>query len=340
MPFPECSSKPKLRLYSQKGNSMKHRVVPKLFFLGLISAAFCAAAQPSSSPVRLVVPLAAGGPSDQAARLIAHALSKSLGQDVIVDNKVGAAGAVGAQSVAASPADGHTLLFAPSGMTGLPVLMKNAPFASLTEFTPIGSVGGNQVCLFVHTGLAAKSAQEFVAYAKANPGKLSYGSSSAGEYLATAQLIQATGIQMERIPYKGSAQMMPDLLEGRIQVAFTPAAAGAPHVKTGRLKLLTCNVKERLPALPDTPTLQEAGVPDIGWHALHMVLAPAHLPKDISARLSTALRMAANDLGVRSEFEKLLIPVETLTPEQTTVAIRESERIWAKFVREAGIAPE
>jgi tripartite-type tricarboxylate transporter receptor subunit TctC len=188
--------------------------------------------------------------------------------------------------------------------------------------------------------LTAKTAQEFVAYAKANPGKLSYGSSSAGEYLATAQLIQATGIQMERIPYKGSAQMMPDLLEGRIQVAFTPAAAGAPHVKTGRLRLLTCNVKERLPALPDAPTLQEAGVPDIGWHALHMVLAPAHLPKDISVRLSTALRMAANDPGVRSEFEKLLIPVETLTPEQTTVAIRESERIWAKFVREAGIAPE
>jgi tripartite-type tricarboxylate transporter receptor subunit TctC len=318
---------------------MKHRLAASLVLLGIMSGAINAVAQPAA-PVRLVVPLAAGGPTDQAARLIAHALSKTLGQEVIVENRVGASGAIGAQSVAASAADGHSLLFAPSGMTGLPVLLKNSPFASLTEFTPIGSVGGNQVCLFVNPLLAAKTAQEFVAYAKANPDKLSYATSSAGEYLATAQLIQATGIQMVRIPYKGSAQMLPDLLEGRVQVAFIPAGAGAPHLKSGRLSVLACNVSQRLPALPEAPTLQEAGVPDIGWHGLHMVLAPAHTPPAIVARLVSALRVAGNDPGVRSEFEKLLIPVETLSPEQTTVAIRDSERIWAKFVREAGISPE
>jgi tripartite-type tricarboxylate transporter receptor subunit TctC len=297
-------------------------------------------AQTSSAPVRLVVPLAAGGPSDQAARVIAHALSKALGQSVIVENKVGASGAIAAQSVAAAPADGHTLLFAPSGMTGLPVLMKTPPFGSLAEFTPIGSVGGNQVCLFVNPSLPAKSAKEFLAYAKANPDKLSYATSSPGEYLATAQLIQATGIQMTRIPYKGSAQMLPDLLAGRVQVAFIPAGAGAPHIKAGRLRVLACNVKQRLPALPEVPTLLEAGVPDIGWHALHLVLAPPKLPKDLSTRLTAALHATGNDPEVRAEFEKLLIPVESLTPEQTTESIRDSEHIWAKFVREASIAPE
>jgi tripartite-type tricarboxylate transporter receptor subunit TctC len=297
-------------------------------------------AQSSGAPVRLVVPLAAGGPTDQAARMIAHALTKSLGQDVIVENKVGASGAVAAQAVANAPADGHTLLFAPSGMTGLPVLMKTPPFGSLAEFTPIGSVGGNQVCLFVNSNLPAKSAKDFVAYAKANPDKLSYATSSPGEYLATAQLIQATGIQMVRVPYKGSAQMLPDLLEGRVQVAFIPAGAGAPHLKTGRLMVLACNVKQRLPGLPEVPTLLEAGVPDIGWHALHMVLAPPKLTNKLATRLTAALNNAANDPGVRAEFEKLLIPVESLTPEQTIQSIRDSEHIWAKFVREAGIAPE
>jgi tripartite-type tricarboxylate transporter receptor subunit TctC len=319
---------------------MSQHFIARLMALCLTVTSFSAIAQSSSAPIRLVVPLAAGGPSDQAGRLIAHALSKVLGQDVMVDNRVGAGGAVGAQVVAAAAADGHTLLFAPSGMTGLPVLMKNAPFSSLNEFTPIGAVGGNQVCLFVHPGLTVNTAQEFVAHAKANPGKLSYGSSSAGEYMATAQLIQATGIQMERIPYKGSAQMMPDLLSGRIQVAFTPAAAGAPHVKSGKLKLLACNVRQRLPAWPEAPTLQEAGVPDIGWHSLHLVLAPARLPTAVRARLVSALRNAANDVEVRGEFERLLMPVETLTPEQTTASIRDSERIWAKFVRDAGISPE
>jgi tripartite-type tricarboxylate transporter receptor subunit TctC len=319
---------------------MKVGFFAKLVALGFVAAFICSVARSAAPPIRLVVPLAAGGPSDQAARVIAQALSKVLGQDVIVDNKAGAGGALGAQWVISTPPDGRTLLFAPSGMTGLPVLMKTPPFASLANFTPIGSVGGNQVCLFVHPGLAVKNAREFVAYAKANPGKLSYGSSSAGEYLATAQLIQAAGIQMERIPYKGSAQMMPDLLEGRIQVAFTPAAAGASQAKSGRLKLLACNVKARLPALPEVPTLLEAGVPDIGWHGLHMVLAPPHMPKELAGRLSAALRQAANDPDVRGEFDKLMIPVETLTPEQTSAAIRDSERIWAKFVLEAGISPE
>ena len=319
---------------------MKQALLVTWTLAGLLTLASPVTTQSSTLPIRLMVPLAAGGPSDQAARLLAKQLSKALGQDVIVENKPGANGALGAQAMATSPADGHTLLFAPSGMAGLPVLMKSPPYASLTDFVPLGAVGGNQICLFVYPGLPVKTAQEFVAHAQANPNKLSYGTSSLGEYLATAQLMQVTGIQMVRIPYRGSAAMLPDLMEGRVQVGFMPAGSGAAHAKTGRLKLLGCNVPHRLPGLPEAPTLAESGVPAIGSRSYHLILAPARLSPEMVVRLTMAIRRAASEPELRSEFERLLIPVETLTPDQATEAIREGERIWAQFVRDAGIAPE
>jgi tripartite-type tricarboxylate transporter receptor subunit TctC len=267
-------------------------------------------------------------------------MTRQLGQDVFVENKPGANGAIGAQALAASPADGHTLMLALGGMIGLPVLMKSPPYSTLTEFTPIGAIGGNQICLFVHSGLPVKTTQDLVAYAKTNPDKLSYGTSVPTEYLAAAQLIQFTGVRMTRIPYRGSAAMLPDFLEGRVQVGFMPPATGMTHVKSGRLKLLGCNVQQRLAGLPDVPTLAEAGIPAIGARAHHLLLAPAKLPADQVTRIGEAMRRAAVDPEVRAEFDRLLIPVEALTPEQTTEAIREGERTWARFVRDAGIAPE
>jgi tripartite-type tricarboxylate transporter receptor subunit TctC len=319
---------------------MKPTLLAALAFLMLLTQPLPAIAQAAGGTVRLVVPLAPGGPSDQAARLLANAMGKVLGQDVIVENKPGALGAVGAQMVAALPADGRTLLFAPSGMIGLPVLLKNPPFASMSELTSIGSVGGNQICLFVHPSLPVNSVREFVAHAKANPDKLSYGSSSAGEYLISSQFLQTTNTQMVRIPYKGSAQMMPDFLEGRVQVAFIPAGAGAPHAKSGRAKLLACNATQRLPGLMEVPTLAEAGIPNIGWHTVHLILAPARMPGELSTRLAAAVRQAANDPNVRAEYERMYIPIDILTPEQTSDTIKKSEVIWTKFVREANIAPE
>ena len=316
-----------------------HTLAP-LVLLALAGLPLVGTAQPAGGTVRLVVPLAPAGPSDQAARLIANAMSKALGQEVVVDNKPGALGAIGAQAVAMTPADGRTLLFAPSGMVGLPMLMKNPSFASLSEFTPIGAVGGNQICLFVSSGVPASTIKEFVAHAKANPDKLSYGSSSPGEYLISSQFLQATGVRMERIPYKGSAQMMPDFLEGRVQVAFIPAGAGAPHLKTGRAKLLACSAAQRLPGLPDVPTMAESGVPNVGWHTVHLILAPARMPAELTARLAAAMREAAHDPKVRAEFERMLIPVEALTPAQAADNIRAGEVMWAKFVRDVGLIPE
>lgn len=306
----------------------------------IVFASFTAEAQTPNAVVRLIVPLAAGGPSDQAARLLAKAMSKTLGQEVIVENKSGASGAIGAQALASAPADGNTLLFALGSMTGLPVLLKASPFASMTEFTAIGAVGGNQLCLFVHPGLPLKTAQEFFAHVRVNPDKLSYGASSPLEYLVMVQMMQATGISMVRIPYRGSAQMMPDLLEGRVQVAFIPPGIGAQHAKSGKLRLLACSVDKRMPGLPDTPTLREVGVQGIDWRAYHLVLAPAKMAPDVATRLTEAVKRAANEPDVQTEFERLLIPVEVLTPQQTTNLIRENERTWAKFARETGLTPE
>ncbi len=297
-------------------------------------------AQTSSASVRLVVPLAAGGPSDQAARLLAKPLAAALGQEVLVENRPGANGALGAQAVALLAADGHSLLFAPSSLAGLPVLMKTPPFVSLTDFTPLGAVGGNQFCLFVHPSLAVSDVQGLVAHARANPDKLSYGISTSAEYLVSAHLIKTAAIQMARIPYRGSAQMLPDLLEGRVHLAFMPAGTGAAHARSGKLKALACNVPQRLPGLSEVPTLLEAGVPALGWQGYHFILAPKGLPTAVAQRLAVALGRASQDAEFRSGLERLLIPVEALSAEQTTSAIREGERTWARFVRDNNVVPE
>lgn len=297
-------------------------------------------AQTNSAPIHLVVPLSPGGPSDQAARMLAKGLAKALGADVIVENKPGASGAVAAQSVSLATPDGRTLLFAPSSMAGLPKLIKSAPYASLTEFTPIGGVGGNQLCLFVHPGLPVATASEFVSYAKANPDKLSYGASAPSEFLAMVNLTKSYGIRMGEIPYKGSAQMMPDLLQGRVQAAFMPAASGANYAQTGKLKLLACNVTQRLPALPDTPTLEQANVPIKALYTYHLILAPNKLPEDAKVRLAAALQQAGNDPSLHAELARLYIPADYLTSAQTTDVIRDGEKIWAQFVTDTGFKAE
>lgn len=319
---------------------MKRRLCLSLVaLLGVLTLAGSARAEPGEGPIRLIVPLAAGGPSDQAARVLARTLKPLLGQDVLVENKAGANGAIGAQALAAAT-DGRTLLFAPSGMSGLPVLMKSPPFKSLADFTPLGAVGGNQICLFVHASLPVTTTKEFVAYAKVHPDQLNYGSNSFGEYLAAAQVIQATGLRLTRVPYRGSAQMMPDLLENRVQLAFIPPGAGLPQVQGGRLKVLGCNAPQRLPALPELPTLVESSVSQGGVRPLHFVLAPAGLPAAQAQRLSQALLKAAADPALRAEYEQLHIVPEALGAEQSLAAIRDGERVWAQFVRDAGITPE
>lgn len=293
-----------------------------------------------SKTIRLVVPLAAGGPSDAAARAVARALAPKLGAEMIVENKPGANGAIGASSVLAAPADGYTLLFAPLSIAGLPATMKTPPFASITDSSVVGTVHGNTMCIFAHPSLPVTTLKSLVDYAKANPGKLSYGSSSLGEYLVMSHLIKATSADLARIPYKGSAQMMPDFLEGRINVAAIPVRAGAAHAKAGKLKAVGCASDKRVSALPDTPTLAEGGLRGIPTATGHVIVAPSKTPAAIVERLSAALVSVFEAPALRNEMEQLQLYGDVLGPIATVALMRETEKVWQQFVRDAGIELE
>ncbi|HET9579142.1 MAG TPA: tripartite tricarboxylate transporter substrate binding protein [Usitatibacter sp.] len=307
----------------------------------LLSAALAAspaAAQYPSKPVRLVVPFPAGGATDAAARTVGQALSRSLGQPIVVENKPGADGTIAAQAVAAAPADGHTLLFAVASMMALPYLTKPAPFEA-GQFAPVSTVGRFAFGLYVHPSVPANSVQEFVAYARANPGRLNFASATMSEYLAAAQFMKATGIEMTRIPYKGGAQAIPDLVAGRVHVYFTPVGPLAlGHVKEGRLRLLATLTHERLAVVPDVPTLAQAGVQGVSVPTQQMVLAPAATPGSIVDRLAREIGAALQDASVRSELDKQSLIVEASTPSQLGETIREISREWASFVREHHLA--
>lgn len=210
-----------------------------------------------SQPLRIVVPTPAGGASDAAARLLAQSLARSLGQQVIVENKPGGNSVPAVQAVLSAPPDGHTLLWALSSMTGMPLLVKSAPIRSMNEFTPVTTVVNLVYGLFVNPKVPATTVAELSAYLKANPDRVSYGTGPLGEYMAAMQYLSPAGLKAVRVPYKGGAQLMPDLISGELQFNFGPLAPGLPHVRSGRLRLLA-TLPDRSDAAPGVPTLSEA----------------------------------------------------------------------------------
>jgi tripartite-type tricarboxylate transporter receptor subunit TctC len=301
-------------------------------------AASAAGAQGSypSKPIRLVVPLPAGGPSDAAARALAKGMTAALGQEVLVDNRPGANTGIGAGSVLAANADGYTLLFALASNAGLPHLSKTSPYRSLTEFSPIAAIGGNTQCLVVPSTLPARTLAEFAALAKASPRPMMRGSNNVGEDMVAAHVTHALGFTLERVPYKGVPQMLPDLLEGRIQSAVLPVGASAPHVRSGRLAILGCSIAERIPALPAVPTLAESGVDAPPLVTAHFVLGPPRLPADVVERVAAAVRQAAQTTEFKQEMERLMIVGSARTPAETRDLMLQAEAQYERFVRETG----
>ncbi|MBQ0942218.1 tripartite tricarboxylate transporter substrate binding protein [Ideonella sp. 4Y16] len=295
-------------------------------------------AQPANpgKPIRLVVPTPAGGPSDAAARALAKGMAASLGQDVLVENRPGGNTGIGAGLVLNAVPDGHTLLFALGASVGLPQLSKASPYKSIAEFTPIAAIGGNTQCLVVPVSLPVKSLAEFVAYAKTSAKPLLRGANNAAEDMVAGQVISTFGIVLERVPYKGAPQMLPDLLEGRIQVAVLPVGASVPHVRSGRLTMLGCSIADRIAALPTVPTLAESGVSAAPLITAHFVLGPPRLPTDIVDRLAAAAQQAAQSADFKQEMERLLIVGKALPPAEARVLMLQSEAQYVQFVRETG----
>ena len=306
----------------------------------LLALGFAAtAADYPNRAIRVIVPFGSGGVTDAVARITARALEKSLGQPVVVENKPGADGAIAATLVKNAAPDGYTLFFATSSSLSTPLVSKAAGFDPIADFAPISTVGRFPYAMFVNTDVPATSVKEFVAYARAHPGTLNYGTVNVGEQLAAAQFVKASGVDMLRIPYKSSP--VTELLAGRIQIYFGPVGMGLSHAKDGKVRLLATLVPERTPLTPDVPTIAEAGVAGISaGSSYQMFLAPARTPRDVVEKLSRAVNAAVADPEVRAQLEKASLVAEGMTPAQLTKLIAEANVTWTQFFREAGVVPQ
>ena len=304
----------------------------------LLLAAGPAAAQYPAKPVRILIPYLAGGPVDTTARTIQQALSRALGQPIIIENKPGADGAIAAQAVASAAPDGYTLFFGGSStMVSVPVLRKQPPFDPVADFTPISLIGRFAFCMFVHPGVPAQSVAEFVAHARANPDKLNFATSNLTEFMFAAQLMKSTGISMVRVPYKGAAQAIPDLIAGRVQLDFVPISAGLAQARDGRLRMLAIVLPKRLPVAPEVPTMAEAGIPGVTVSPWQGIFGPAKLPKEIVERLARELNLILQNAEVRAQYDKQGFQPEPSTPEALAARLKSDVQTWGQIVREAGI---
>lgn len=308
---------------------------------GLVTAlAGPAAAQTPypNKPIRLIVPFVPGGVTDASGRLIADALGRRLGQQVIVDNKPGASGNIGSAQAAQAPADGYTLLLGFDGTLVInPHIFAKVPFDTQKDFVPVGKIGDATLILVAHPSLPANTLQELVALSKTQP--LAYGTSGIGgtPHVAGEMLAQRTGARLEHVPYKGGGQAMTDVMGGAIPLVYTAVAGAHAHVKAGKLKAIAVSSARRSSSLPEVPTFAEAGVPDFVVDSWVGLLAPAATPPAIVARLNTELNAVLNDPAVRDKLAVLGIEPRPGTPDQFRVAMQRDLTAYGPIVRKAGI---
>jgi tripartite-type tricarboxylate transporter receptor subunit TctC len=313
--------------------------------LGLAVAAMPARAQDNwpAKPIRLVVPFVPGGVTDTSARVIAEALSKRLGQQMVVDNKPGASGNIGTQLVAQSPADGYTLLLAFDGtMVINPHVFPKVPFDTLKDFASVGKIGDAALVLVANPNVPAKSLQEVIALSKTQPGGLSYGTSGTGgtPHIAGELLAQRTGAKLQHVPYKGGGQALTDVIGGSIPLVYTAVAGAHGHVASGKIKAIAVSSARRSSALPDVPTFAESGVSDFEVNSWVGLLAPAQTPPAIVQRLNRELNAALADADTRERLAKLGISATPGTSEQFSAEMRRDLGRYGQVVKQAGIRLE
>ncbi len=293
-----------------------------------------------SKPVRIMVSFAAGGPTDQVARIVGAKLTDLLGQTFIVENKTGAGGNIGADVVAKAAPDGYTLLMATVSTHAInPGLYKNMPYDPIKDFAPVMQVGVTPCVLAVHPSMPVKDVNGLVALLKANPGKYSYGSSGMGSilHLCGEQFKTAAGVQMVHVPYRGSAPMMADLVGGQIAIAFDALPTVLPQVQAGKIRAIGGGMAARARAMPDLPTLQEQGVPGFECYTWNAILAPAKTPAPIVTVLSDGIRKALADPVILRRLEDVGVdPTPDSTPEKLAGFMRAELAKWAPIIKASG----
>jgi len=310
-----------------------------LLLVGAMCASIAFADAYPDKPIRLVVPFPAGGPTDMVARPLAQFLGEQLKQSVIVDNRGGAGGGIGAEVVAKSPADGYTLLMATVGTQAInATLYRKLGYDPVKDFTPISLVAAAPVALVVHPSVPVSSVAELIALAKSKPGSLNFGSAGNGTpgHLTGEMFRAATGVDLKHVPYKGSAPALSDLLGGQIQLMFDPLQSVLAQVRAGRLKLLAISSKTRSPAAPDVPTFAEAGLKDFEATAWWAVFAPASLPPAIAARLNTSINAVVNMPAFRALLEPQGVTVLGDSREALAQFQRSEIDKWGSAVRASG----
>ena len=292
-----------------------------------------------NKPIRYIVPVAAGGGSDMVGRTVTERWGKLLAQTFVVDNQGGGGGVIASQNTARAPADGYTLMQGYVATHGTSPATRKLPYDAVKDFTPIGMIGGTPNVLVVNVDVPAKDFQQFVAYAKANPGKVSYGSAGAGSltHLTMELLKQQTGTQMTHVPYRGIAPAFTDLMGNQTQAMFPGLAAAMPHIKSGRARPLAVTGKARHPQLKDVPTLEELGLKGFDAMQWYGVVGPAGMPPDVVKRLNDTLNavLKAPDLSEKLSVEA--VEPMPMTPQQFGDYIRADLARWTQLARDRKI---
>ena len=317
----------------------------KRLFAATAALLICASAhgQYPDKAIRLIVPFAPGGVTDTSGRVVADALSKRLGQPIVVENKAGASGNIGTQQVAASPPDGYTLLLGFDGTLVInPHVFANFPIDVTKDLEPVGKIGDAALIIVAHPSFPAKTLLDLIAYSKTQPDGVSYGTSGVGgtPHIAGELLKLRTGANLTHIPYKGGGQAMTDALGGNVPLVYTAVAGALPHVKAGRLVPIAVSSAKRVPSLPDVPTFIEAGVPDFESSSWVALLAPARTPRTIVEKLNRELNAVLADPAIVEKLSTLGIIATPGPPQQLANQVRTDLARYGRVVKAAGIKAE
>ena len=314
-------------------------VWPVIVILGLAAFAATGVHAYPTKPVKLIVPFAAGGPIDVMGRLVAQWLSSALGQQVVVDNRPGASGAIGTRAAAAAAPDGHTLLV--GSVTTLatgPLLTKNPGYDPVKDSVPVALLGRTPFALVVAPRVPATTPQELVAYARANPGKLNFGTPIGTLAHLTGELFRIrTGIDIVVIPYKGAATAVTDVLAGQVDMTFEPTSVLVTHIHDGKVRPLAVTGTARSPRLPQVPTMIESGVAGFTSYSWTGILAPAGTPADIVDTLNGAINQGLKSAGMSSSLERLGAEAQAGSPQDFAAFMAEETLKWGAIVKSSGV---
>lgn len=316
--------------------------------LGLVAGAVFAPAivraqSYPSKPITLVVPYPAGGPTDAIARFVAQDLSTSIGQNVVVDNRAGASGAVGTRAVAKGEADGHTFIFGNNQTHGNNMfLLKEPGYDAVKDFAPVAGVGAFEHAFVVRNDLPAKNIKELIALAKADPGKLNYGSTGvgSGSHLAMELFMQRTGIKMTHVPFRGAAPLVQEIIGGRIDIANSTLPSVLEQITAGNLRAIALASPERNPRAKDIPTLREQGVTDADADSWAAFFAPAATPAPVLDTLSKAVIASLGKPTISEQILKLGFTLKVRDPAAFRPYHQQEIATWEKIIKDAGVKPE